>query len=129
METNTNGRVPNGYYPARAVRVELEDGSKPFVQLGLSKRSGAKQALVMLRIDSGDHKGICLPLFGYFTEDSRERTIQSLRLMGWKGKSFATINDGELTELVSVTVETEQYEGKTRTRISWVNDPSGPKIE
>ena len=126
---SSEGRIPNGYYQARAIRTELEDGSKPFVQLGLSKRSGTKQVLMMFQIEGGEHKGKTFPWFGYITEDSRERTIAALRLCGWKGKSFSTINDEELTDLVSVTIETETYDGKTRSRVSWVNDLSGPKIE
>lgn len=124
-----NGRIPNGYYQGRAIRVELEDGSKKYVQLGLSKRSETRQLLVMFKIESGEFAGMTFPWFGYFSDDSAQRTIESLRLMGWKGKSFATINDEELNQLVSLTIETEDYEGKTRTRVSWVNDLSGPKIE
>ena len=121
------GRIPNGYYDAIPVPVETEDGKK-FCQLGLSKRSGTKQVMVTFQIDSGEFKGVKLPWFGYLTKDAAETTIKSLKLIGWNGKSFKDLTSLELTGKVQITVENDTYEGRVRSRVSWVNELGGPQI-
>lgn len=117
--------VESGFYLAVPTPVTLDTG-KTYVQLGLSGKSGTKQALVMMKLK--DHN-VTLPWYGYFTPDAIERTVESLRLLGFKGKSFEEMIEAELTSEVSVTVETDKFKGKVRSRVAWINDPSGPGIK
>lgn len=115
--------VKEGNYTARAVPQKTEDGPK-YAQLGLSKNSGTKQVLMMFQIESGPFKGETLPWFGYFTKDAAKRTVESLRLCGLKGQDIFAVESQRLDNKVSITVEVGEYEGKTRSRVAWVNDPN-----
>lgn len=122
-------KVANGTYSAVVVPVTV-DGVEKYAQLGLSKRKGTKQILMMLKLTSGEFKGVALPWFGYFSEDSAERTVQALRLCGFTGQDIFDVETQKMTEQVQVTVENETFEGKTQSRIAWINDPDYvPEIE
>lgn len=69
--------------------------------------------------------------YGFFTEATQERTIESLRVIGWTGNDFSVFEQGkELpaemlgTEFV-VVVENDTYEGVTRAKIQWINRADG----
>lgn len=62
--------------------------------------------------------------FGYFTEDTMERTIESLRIMGWTGNDLSELNGLDANE-VDLVIEDETYEGKSRPKVRWVNRVGG----
>lgn len=62
--------------------------------------------------------------FGYFTEDTVDRTIESLRICGWTGTDLAELQGLEANE-VELVIEDDTYEGKTRAKVRWVNKPGG----
>lgn len=117
--------IPDGYYPAVAVPVEGEDGNL-IARWGEAK-TGTKQILVYFEIVEGPHKGTRLPWFGYFTKDTYKRTIESLRYAGFKGDDLQQL--GPLDQVVSINVQTEEYDGKTRQKIAWVNAPNSGAIK
>jgi hypothetical protein len=82
---------------------------------------GNDQVVVTLETDDGkDHVWN-----GYFTDGAIERTVESLRHMGYDGGDLA---DMKLTERVELVIEPEEYKGKVRDRVKWVNKiGSGPK--
>ena len=121
-------RVPDGIYTAKPVPVELETGEETFCQLGLAKKKGTKQVLVIFEIQDGPFKGNQLPWFGYLTEDSAKRTIDSLKTVGWDGLSFADLPAAILDGVTQVTVENQTFEGKMRSRVAWVGNSGGPRI-
>ena len=102
--------------------MKLEDGiynAKPFgpAKLGVSAVKETPQVVVTLELETG-HK---LSWFGYFTEAAAERTVEALKILGFKGKSLSDLDGAILKGDVSVTVETEEYEGRQRARIAWIN--------
>jgi hypothetical protein len=113
--------IPTGTYPAKPTRVN-EEG--PFARLGVSKQKKSNQILIWFEITDGPYKGSKLPWFGYFTEDSAERTIDSLRLCGFTGQDIYDIENQTLDGSVLVQVENTVYKGRNQCRIAWVNDPS-----
>jgi hypothetical protein len=62
--------------------------------------------------------------YGYFTDKTEERTIQSLRYCGWQGDDFTNL-DGMNENEVELVIEDEDYQGKTYTKVKWVNRPGG----
>lgn len=58
---------------------------------------------------------------GYFTENTAERTLQSLEYCGWDGVSLRAMN-GMGTRDVELVIEEEIFEGKTRDVVRWVNE-------
>jgi hypothetical protein len=117
--------VPIGYY--RAVPVPaVVDGQEVSVQFGRSKVKGTLQAAVMFAIlDEGSYRGRRLRWMGYFTDDSVDRTIEALRLCGFKGDELSELPRQKLDQEVSITVEHEEYDGKTRAKVAWVNAAGG----
>lgn len=123
--------VHEGFHNAVAVRVEGEDGSH-IARFGEAS-NGTKQVLVYFEILDGDAAGQRLPWFGYFTEGSWKRTIESLRYCGFKGDDLATLDEQELDQRVSIQVEHEERETENGTRvlarIAWVNRVGGSTIK
>jgi hypothetical protein len=117
-------RVPDGQYRGKPIAAETEEGLR-FAQLGLSARKGTKQILVMFEItEKGPYKGAVLPWFGYFTKDSKERTVDVLRLCGFEGQNILDVETQKLSGDVVLSVENSEYDGKTQSRVAWVNDPN-----
>jgi hypothetical protein len=90
--------------------------------LGLSSTS-KEQVAVLFEITQGEHAGKAVTWFGYFTENTTERTLDSLRHCGWDGDNFVELKGLDANE-VEIVVEEEEYEGKRRTKVQWVNRPS-----
>ena len=83
--------------------------------------NGKEQAAVLFEITEGDEAGERLTWFGYFTEKTAARTIESLRHCGWQGNDLSTITADDLCNDVSIVVDEEEYNGELRTKIQWVN--------
>lgn len=75
--------IPPGYYRAVAVPVQTDDG-ETYVQFGETK-DGNPQVAVTFAILDGSQQGRRSTWFGYFTEKTTKRTIESLRYCGFKG--------------------------------------------
>jgi hypothetical protein len=84
---------------------------------------GTEQIAVDFEIVDGDERGRRITWYGYFTEKTEERTIESLRICGWVGDDISGIVD--LPNEVELVIEPETYEGKTRSRVKWVNRAGG----
>lgn len=99
-------------------------------ELGLTKE-GREQICVQFEILEGDYAGYTLNWFGYFTDKTTERTIQSLRYCGWKGDDLQNLDaDGMGTLQVQIVVEMEEATegksaGKTFPKVRWVNRLGG----
>lgn len=90
--------------------------------LGHSK-NGNEQVAVLFEITQGEHAGKSVTWFGSFTDATTERTLDSLRHCGWTGDNFAELNGLDANE-VEIVVDEDDYEGKRRTKVQWVNRPS-----
>jgi hypothetical protein len=120
--------IEAGYYEAKAVPTTDEAGNIKVVHFGLSS-TNTKQVLITFEIERGDAKGQKVPWFGYFTDKSWERTIQSLRYMGFKGNDLSTLDAQTLDQIVSLSVEESEWDGKTHMRVSWVNELGGGGVK
>lgn len=71
---------------------------------------------------------------GFFTELTADRTIESLRYMGFEGDDVSNLVGLDKNE-VEIVVEDEEYEDqqtgevKTATKVAWVNQPRGPMVK
>lgn len=102
--------IPAGTYTAKAT------GSFDFGKAA----KGTEQVAVEFEILDGPEAGRCLTWFGFFTEATTERTIESLRYAGWQGDDITTL-DGLGSRRVSLVVEHESYNGKVIAKVQWVN--------
>lgn len=65
---------------------------------------------------------------GYFSDKTWERTVESLRYMGWEGNDLADVQGLDMNE-VELVVEDEEYQGKVYAKVRWVNRMGGLAIK
>jgi hypothetical protein len=93
----------------------------------------APQISAFFEVDVSGAKHV-LPWYGYFTEKSVKHTTQALMTMGFKettpidaiarGTSSKAL---DTTKEYSLTVETNEYNGKQSSRVQWINPQSAIK--
>lgn len=107
--------IAPGTYRATAIRATLGES-----------KTGKEFVAVDFELDDGAATQI--QWRGFFTEKTADRTFESLRACGWKGDDLGDITfpDGNAVHLV---IEDEEYEGKTHSRVQWVNAIRGPSVK
>src|SRR5579862_677136 len=103
-----------GYYRARAIEWAL----------GKTDKGNRQVAVRFQTFDDEDRPGEAITWYGYFTEKTAERTLESLQHCGWTGDDITDLSGIERNE-VQLVVENEEYEGKVHARVAWVNLPGG----
>lgn len=103
----------NGNYRARALDMQLGTAS-----------TGTEQVAVEFELLDEPHVGMRVPWYGYFTDASAERTMESLRIAGWKSDDLTDKSGLGETE-VSLKIGPEPYQGKTTTKVQFVNRLGG----
>src|SRR5262249_11788611 len=90
--------------------------------------TGKEQVAVRFRMTEGEHEGKTVLWYSYFnTQENATRTLNSLRACGWIGDDLSDLQGIENNE-VEIVLEVEEYEGKTRTKVRWVNAMGGGPI-
>lgn len=107
--SGTNKRT----YRAKAKSAALGESSK-----------GNEQVAVEFQVLTEGASHDTLIWYGYFTDATVDRTIQSLRYMGWEGDDLSNLQGIDKNE-VDLVVEDETYEGQTFAKVQWVNKPGG----
>lgn len=90
-------------------------------------KSGTKQVAVEFQIIDGSYAGHSITWFGYFTEKTWKRTCEALRYCGWKGDDLTNL--GSLNQEVNIVIEHEEYDGKLRAKVAWVNRPGAGQVK
>lgn len=105
--------LPEGKFAAVARGAVLSESSK----------SKTPQVVVTFEITTAEYAGTTIDWFGFLTDKTTERTIESLRYAGWKGSDLADLSDLGKTDtpVVEIVIEHEEYEGKSRPKVQWVN--------
>lgn len=95
---------------------------------GLGRAStGTEQVAVELGILTPGADFNVITWYGFLSEKALERSIESLRYMGWKGDDISDIQG--LEDEVDLVIEDEEYQGKTTTRVRWVNKIGGVNLK
>lgn len=84
------------------------------------EKTGNEEIRVMFEVCGGESNGERATWRGYFTEKTAERTLESLRYMGWDGDDVTNIQ-GLDNNKVQIVVEHELWDGKVQVKIQWVN--------
>lgn len=70
------------------------------------------------RNEAGEH----IDAYLYLSEKALARTEKSLRACGWVGDDVSELmRDGVDLKQVEVVVEEEEYNGKVRAKVKWIN--------
>jgi hypothetical protein len=102
--------------------------AKPLAyQFGYTK-DNKEQVLVDFRIvEECEFNGWVLPWFGFFTDKTWDRTLESLHHCGWVGDDLSDI--GVLDQEVEIVVDIEpDLEGVDRNKVRWVNKIGAGRI-
>jgi hypothetical protein len=102
--------IPNGHHRARAVGAEL----------GRSPKKGTEQIVVEFQLLDGELAGERINWIGYFTPNTSDRTLEALRICGWKTDDVTDL-DGLTDNEVSLAIEQETYQDKTHAKVQFVN--------
>lgn len=102
-------RIGNGRHVAVARAWEFGEASTGKAQVG-----------VEFEILEGEDAGEFITWYGFFTDDTEQRTLEALRYAGWQGDDLLDLK-GMGTRRVVLIVEEESYQGKTHSRVRWVN--------
>lgn len=86
------------------------------------------QVVVELQILDDDHAGETLAWYGFFTEKTQERTLEALRILGWKTDDLSDL-DGITSNEIDVVVKEEEFEGVVRLRAAWINRRGGAVLK
>lgn len=87
--------------------------------------TGKEQVGVLLEITEGDATGEQITWYGYFTEKTVDRTMESLRHLGWAGDDLTDLT-GITANEVSIVIEHEENDrGEWHARVKWINGPGG----
>jgi hypothetical protein len=121
MDTNTENEKKteylNGRFRAKAKSWKLAE-----------TKGGDPQAAIDFELLEGPKTGQTYSYFGGFGEKSFEHTMKALRACGWQGVDPLELDDpkaGLDKNEVSLVIEPEEYEGKTREKVRWVNPLGG----
>jgi hypothetical protein len=110
--------IDEGAWKARAVEGALAYTSK-----------GSDQIAIDFVIGEGPNTGEHITWYGYFTEDTFERTIASLRHMGWGGADLSDLSGIDTQDVRLVVAHEPDLNGELRARVKWVNALSGIAVK
>lgn len=109
--------IPEGKYKAKGVEGQLTE----------SKNKGTPGVQVILTItEDGEHAGDHLRWDGWLTDATAQRTLESLRYLGWETDDLGDLA-GITTNEVQIVVEHEWNEEKQKSypRVKWINRLGG----
>lgn len=86
---------------------------------------GSEQVAVRFGITEGECKGRYITWYGYFTEKTTDRTLESLRACGWEGDDLFALDGITKNEVELVIEEEEGQDGEIRPKVRWVNAAGG----
>jgi hypothetical protein len=98
-----------------------------WAKLAYTKDNNPQVAAELEIIDGGLHAGLhghTLKWFGQFTEKTEERTLESLRLLGWDNDDLSNMSGIGTTD-VEIVVGEEEYDGRRTLKVQWINALGG----
>ncbi len=117
--------IEDGTYQGTIVK-----NGRDWLQFGKSAKKGTPQVLISFRIaDGSDADGQTVQWTGFLTDKAMERTLESLHTCGFTGSSFRDmLAQTPSREPVEIVVQTEEYDGKQRSRVAFINRGGGYSI-
>lgn len=93
---------------------------------GLGETSkGTEQVAVEFQILTEGAEFNHITWFGYFTDKTYERTVESLRHCGWTGHDLTDLTGLDANEVELVIEDEDDEDGNPRARVRWVNRKGG----
>lgn len=87
--------------------------------------SGTEQVAISFRISDGEHEGEFITAYRYFTDRAAEYAFKDLEALGWEGDSLESAPEDCPGSECTLVIEHEEYDGKERARVKFINVGSG----
>ena len=92
------------------------------VQFGESSKGTEQIAITFDLLDESDApSGQTITWIGFFSEKTEARTIESVGHCGWDMATGPSNAHRVADNVVELDIQNEEYEGKVRTKVQWVN--------
>jgi hypothetical protein len=119
---------PEGRFPAVVAIQNTEHG--PMAVQWSKAGTGTVQAVVQFEVLRGPEARRRISWFGSLTEKSEDFTLKALRTCGFTGADIDKFYAQQPENEVELVVRHEEYNGKIRAKVAFINDPQGGvKIE
>ena len=96
-------------------------------------KTGTGKEQVAIMFELADESEQRIPWYGYFTDATFDRTIESLRHLGWHGADLsefaAGLPDGVNAEVEIVIDHEADQEGVERAKVRWINSGKGIAVK
>ena len=94
--------------------------------LGYSSKGTEQVALDFIVTDKEDSDcGQTITVYRFFSPNALKYTVADLRTLGWSGSDPSTLPESGFPAEVQIVVEHEEYDGKTRPKIKFINALGG----
>ncbi len=111
--------IPAGTYRAHAIDAAL----------GVAGTGKEQIAVLFETVAAGEESPHRITWYGYFTEATFDRTIESLRHLGWKGNDLSIFGLGvpeDCHNEVEIVIDHQpDPNGNIRARVQWINSGGG----
>jgi hypothetical protein len=107
--------VPEGTWKARGGQWALTK----------AESSGNVMIAVEIIIKEGPAADSRLTWYGHLTDKTFERTVESLRLLGWKGDDLSDLTGVDSNDVNVVIGYEPDLQGEIRARVQWINQIGG----
>lgn len=91
---------------------------------GISTKGTPYIAVGFEVIDEGGADGYRITWYGYLSEKPAKRTMEAMRYCGWDNDDVTAATGLSQLE-VELVIKPETYEGKTHSKVQWVNRVGG----
>lgn len=114
-----------GKYLGRAIGTEW----------GRSQKGNMQIAVTCEITQACDEHGKTITWFGTFSDAATEMAVRALRAFGWEGDDLSDLDNLDTEQCkrflgreVELVIEEEEYDGKVRSRVRFVNEPGTGKF-
>ena len=92
------------------------------VEAGLGyTNGGSEQIAVLLEVQVPEGAPERITWYGYFTEKTTERTLESLRHLGWSTDDLSDLTGIDANEVEVIVEHEDDLDGNPRARVKWIN--------
>lgn len=88
-----------------------------------SPNKGTPQVAIEFKLLEGPDAGGRITHYAAITEKRLEYTVKELRACGWSGDDLDDLSSVVAGTPVDLVLAEEEYEGKTRTKVAFINEP------
>lgn len=128
---------PPGTYNAAAIERTDDQGLTAHVRWSLTKGDKKQVSATFKLLDAPGNPTVTWygsfssTVMGTTGKTVAQRTVESLRYMGFKGNDFLELESQKIDQIVSITIEHEvsEKDGKTYLKVGWVNQLGGGVIK